>query len=384
MSFFSELRWQDVVDFLVLSAALFWLLLWAKQTRALRFALIIVGFHACALWAEHFDLTITGWVLEVASLAAIGLLILLFQEELRHSVLRLDGILRLRLSKPLAPNKAGDAIGQAVFAMARGHIGSLIVLTRKDAIADLVSGGVKIDAEVSHEFLEAIFQKNSPLHDGAVIINNDRIEYAGAILPLTERTDIPAEYGTRHRAAMGLAERCDAQVLVVSEERGEVVLMEGRQTGHVPDIMALEPALSSPGASPQVSFRSRLGGFLFRNIRYRLAAVGLASVIWALSFVSGGMIVKNVAVPIEFVNLPSGLLIANQPFGSVQVQLRGNAWLMNPLMSSLTVRVDLSGLEQGPHMVRLSETDLRLPPGVKAEHITPGTVSVQLARRGVP
>jgi uncharacterized protein (TIGR00159 family) len=294
MSFFSELRWQNGVDFLVLSAALYLLLLWAKETRALRFAFIIVGFHACALWAKHFDLKITGWVLEGASLAAVGLLMLLFQDELRHSVLRLDSILRFRLSRPSASNRACNEMGQAVFAMARSRIGSLIVVAHKDPVTDLVSGGVKIDAEVSSKLLEAIFQKKSPIHDGAVIINQDRIEYAGAILPLTERKDVPTEYGTRHRAAMGLAERCDVQVLVVSEERGEVVLMEGRHASPMSDVMALQPALSSPGASPQVLLRSRLSSILFKNLRYRLAAVGMATVIWALSFVNGGMIVKNV------------------------------------------------------------------------------------------
>jgi YbbR domain-containing protein len=100
------------------------------------------------------------------------------------------------------------------------------------------------------------------------------------------------------------------------------------------------------------------------------------------------MIVKNVVVPTEFANLPSGLRIANQPAASVKVQLRGNAWMANPLtdpvMSRLTVRIDLSGLEQGTHTIRLTETDLKLPPGARAEHITPETVSVRLARRDVP
>jgi hypothetical protein len=127
---------------------------------------------------------------------------------------------------------------------------------------------------------------------------------------------------------------------------------------------------------------------LFKNLEYRLAAVGLAMLIWALSFVRGGMIVKNVVAPTEFANLPSGLRLANQPAGSVKVQLRGNTWMMNPMMnqalSSLTVRIDLSGLEPGPHTIRLTESDLKLPPGVRAEHITPETVSVRLARRDVP
>ena len=135
------LRWQNVVDFVVLSIAFYLVLLWAKQTRALRFAVMIVGFHAAALWAGHFDLTISGWVLEGASLAVIGLLILLFQAELQHSILRWDSLVHLKFHAPAASRRTYDAIAAAMFAMAHSKIGALIVLTRKDPIASLVSSG---------------------------------------------------------------------------------------------------------------------------------------------------------------------------------------------------------------------------------------------------
>jgi hypothetical protein len=108
-------------------------------------------------------------------------------------------------------------------------VGALIVIVRRNAVAELVSGGIVLEAAVSPEILEAIFQKTSPVHDGAVIVRGDRIVRAAAVLPLTERERMPSYYGTRHRAAMGLSERCDALVVVVSEERGEVTLMEGRR-----------------------------------------------------------------------------------------------------------------------------------------------------------
>ncbi len=112
------LRWQNVVDFIVLSVAFYLVLLWAKQTRALHLALLIVGFHAAALWAGHFDLTITSWVFEGACLAVIGLLVLLFQAELQHSFLRLDSIAHLRFHAPTASIRTYDAIVGAMFEMA--------------------------------------------------------------------------------------------------------------------------------------------------------------------------------------------------------------------------------------------------------------------------
>ena len=119
-------------------------------------------------------------------------------------------------------------IAEAMFDLARDRIGALVVIVRRDAILELLEGGVALGAEISSELLKAIFQKDSPLHDGAVIIDGDRALKAGVVLPLTQRQNVASFYGTRHRAGMGLAERCDALVTVVSEERGEVSLMLGR------------------------------------------------------------------------------------------------------------------------------------------------------------
>jgi uncharacterized protein (TIGR00159 family) len=376
------LRWQNVVDFIVLSVAFYLVLLWAKQTRALHLALLIVGFHAAALWAGHFDLTITSWVFEGACLAVIGLLVLLFQAELQHSFLRLDSIANLRFRTPVASIRTYDAIVGAMFEMAAAKIGALIVLTRKDPIGTLVSNGVRIDAEVSKGLIEAIFRKDSPLHDGAVLIEGERIAYAGLVLPLSGREDVPSKFGTRHRAALGLAEGSDALVLVASEERGEVVVVDGRAIHAMADAAALRQALYKLHPERPASMWTRLRRLLFANIRYRLSAVGLASLIWGVSFLGGGTTVKDVIVPVEFANVPAGLYISNQPLNTVSVQLRGNSWVMNPAMSGLTAHVDLSGLGEGWHTIRLSSPGLQLPPGVKAERLAPETISLCLTRSG--
>jgi uncharacterized protein (TIGR00159 family) len=374
------LRWQNVVDFIVLSVAFYLVLLWAKQTRALHLALLIVGFHAAALWAGHFDLTITSWVFEGACLAVIGLLVLLFQAELQHSFLRLDSIVHFRFHAPVASIRTYDAIAGAMFEMAAGKIGALIVLTRKDPIGSLVSNGIRIDAEVSKGLIEAIFRKDSPLHDGAVLIEGERIAYAGLVLPLSGREDVPSQFGTRHRAALGLAEGSDALVLVASEERGAVVVIDGREIYAMADVAALRQALYSLHPERPASLWSSVRRLLFANIRYRLSAVGLASLIWVVSFLGGGTTVKDVIVPVEFANVPAGLYISNQPLNSVSVQLRGNSWVMNPAMSGLTAHVDLSGLGEGWHTIRLTSPGLQLPPGVTAERLAPETISLRLTR----
>ena len=112
----------------------------------------------------------------------------------------------------------------AVFDLAREHIGALIVLPQRDPLDLYLRGGVPVDALMSREVLRALFQPPAPTHDGAVVLRTQRIDQAACFLPMTTATGLPATYGARHRAALGLTERCDALCLLVSEERGTVAL----------------------------------------------------------------------------------------------------------------------------------------------------------------
>ena len=269
-------RWQSVVDFVVLTAALYILLRWAQQARALRVALVVLGLHAGALVSRHFDLVLTSWVLDGAAILAIVMLLLVFQAELRRFFMRLDSVLNWRAQAASTPDETYQSIAQAAFRLAGASVGALIVVVRRNAVAELVSGGITLDAAVSPEILEAIFQKTSPVHDGAVIVRGDRIVRAAAVLPLTERERVPSYYGTRHRAAMGLSERCDALVVVVSEERGEVTLMEGRRIVRFDDEQKLAQMLEKLCAHP-ADGRKQAAAMVFSNARVKLAALGLAA-----------------------------------------------------------------------------------------------------------
>jgi uncharacterized protein (TIGR00159 family) len=210
-------RWQSAVDFVVLTAALYVLLRWAQQARALRVALLVVGLHAGALVALHLDLVITSWVLDGAAILAIVLLLLVFQPELRRSFMRLDGVLSWRWHGAARLTETYQSLSRAAFHLAGAAVGALVVVERRNSVGELIGNGLALDAEVSSQILEAIFQKTSTVHDGAVVVRGDRIVKVGGVLPLTERDGVPSCYGTRHRAAMGLAERCDALLIVVSD-----------------------------------------------------------------------------------------------------------------------------------------------------------------------
>ena len=179
---------------------------------------------------------------------------------------------------------------------------------------------------------------------------------------------------------MGLAERSDTLVLVASEERGEVVMIDGREIHKMADEASLRQALHNLHPERPTSLPSKLWLALFSNIQYRLTALALAGLIWGISFFGGGANIKNILAPVEFANVPSGLYISSQTVSSVNFQLRGNAWLMDLVMPSLTARLDVSKLGAGWHTIALVSTDLKLPPGVVLEWASPKTISLRLVR----
>jgi diadenylate cyclase len=373
-------RWQSVVDFIVLTAALYVLLRWAQQARALRVALVVVGLHAGAMVARHFDLIITSWVLDGAAILAIVLLILVFQPELRRFFMRLDSIMSWR---PPASRLTATyrSISEAAFRLAACSAGALIVIVRHNSVAELVSDGIALDAAVSPEVLEAIFQKTSPVHDGAVIVRGDHIMRAATVLPLTERERVPSYYGTRHRAAMGLSERSDALVVVVSEERGEVTLMDGQRILRVDDSVKLAQILDKLISGPPEHLGARLRRTLFSNAAVKLAALGLAALIWSSSFLFIGTTVRTVSVPVEFVGVPAGMDISTPSADHLEVQIRGSAWVMDSVsLTRLVAQFNLRHARPGNLALPVSAANLNLPPGMIVERVAPQNIAIRVTK----
>ncbi len=378
----AALPWQTIPDFVVLTAALYILLRWANQARAMRIALAVVGLHAAALLARQFDLIITNLVLDGAAVLAVIMLLVVFQPELRRAFLRLDSALRFVPRSSGALESADRAIAEALFSMASVRTGALIVLVRDDSLQDMVDGGVEIGAEISPGLLEAIFQKTSPLHDGAAICERGRLTRANVVLPLTQRVEVPFYFGTRHRAAMGLAERCDAIVLAASEERGEVTLMAGRDIRLMATAVDLTLALRRLRRPEGQPWWAPLRAAALSNFNVKLGALGLAAVIWFLSFVASGTTVRNLVVPVEFLNVPTGMEVADQSRDRVDVELRGRTWILETgRLASIAARFDLQNAKAGAFTLRVAARNLNLPPGIEIDSVSPPAISLRLTPR---
>jgi diadenylate cyclase len=203
------LGWRGVVDLVVLATAIYFVLHWSREARALRLTLGILALEASAIVTGRVGLPVTSWVLHASALIAALILVILFQPELRHALSRLEISLRWPRQRAVLQG-ALEAVSTAMFSLAAARRGALIVIGRRDSVAELVDGGVPLGGQASPEILEATFRKVSPVHDGATLIEGDQIIRVGAILPLARTASLPRAWGTRHRPGMGLAERWDA------------------------------------------------------------------------------------------------------------------------------------------------------------------------------
>jgi diadenylate cyclase len=227
-TFRSSLSLFSVLDVLLVGAAVYYLILLLRGTRGYQLLKGVAVLLVLLAVTKALGLSALHWLLAQALIPGVIALVIIFQPELRLALARLG---RGGLWTPALTAMKGEDIArvaQQVVAGAqhcsREHVGALIVLERQVALDEIIAGGRPLDALVSAELLRAVFSPASRLHDGAAVIRGERIVAAGCWLPLTERDDVGAWLGSRHRAALGLSETTDAAAVVVSERTGAVSL----------------------------------------------------------------------------------------------------------------------------------------------------------------
>jgi len=223
-SVFASVGLSDVFDIGLLAIIVYYAFQVIRGTRAFQ---ILVGLSFLGLLyvvAERLGLFAVHWMLDKFSVYLVLALVILFQTDIRRGLARAGGSF-FKGPSGTAETAIHEAVVRAAFAMASRRIGALIVIERNASLDELVESGHLIDGLVSQEILMTLFHPTSPLHDGAVVVQNGRLMAAKTFLPLSVSKHIARYYGTRHRAAIGLSEETDAVVVVVSEERGKVSLV---------------------------------------------------------------------------------------------------------------------------------------------------------------
>lgn len=230
LSFFTlQLRWQDVLDIALVFVVAYRLLILIRGTRALQVLTGLVVLLGALFVSERLRLYVFNYVLKQVFEYLFIIVVVLFQDEIRRALANIGrGPFGMATSRSTKLITTIDELCKAAHILAVNRIGALVVLERRHGLKNYSDAGVKIDARISAELLVSIFQTDSPIHDGAVIVKDDRVMSAGCFVPVSLESNVDRNLGTRHRAALGLSKESDAVVVVISEERGEIgVAVEG-------------------------------------------------------------------------------------------------------------------------------------------------------------
>jgi uncharacterized protein (TIGR00159 family) len=222
---------KDIIDIVLVALMLYYIYRLMKESRSLNVFIGIMVFVLIWIFVSQvLEMRLMGSILDkLVSVGVIGLIVL-FQEEIRKFLYNLGGHQRVQSLMRFFRDKEEQEVDKslimpivlACMSMSKKKMGALIVIQRATPLDDIVATGERIDAAISQQLIENIFFKNSPLHDGAMIIANQRIKAAGCILPVSHNLDIPKELGLRHRAALGITHESDSIAIVVSEENGSI------------------------------------------------------------------------------------------------------------------------------------------------------------------
>ncbi|MBQ3768420.1 MAG: diadenylate cyclase CdaA [Prevotella sp.] len=231
---FFEFGIKDIIDILLVAILLYYIYRLMKESRSLNVFMGILVF--VVLWlvvAQVLQMRLLGSILDKFVSVGVIVLVILFQDEIRKFLYNLGAHQRMRYlrrffsinEKKQDPQKLKQVIMPIVMScmsMSKKKVGALIVIQRTTPLDDIVATGESLDASINQRLIENLFFKNSPLHDGAMIIAGDRIKAAGCILPVSHDLNIPKELGLRHRAALGITHESDSIAIVVSEETGGI------------------------------------------------------------------------------------------------------------------------------------------------------------------
>jgi diadenylate cyclase len=326
-------RVRDAVDILFMSVMIYHLYTWFHGTQAFKALVGLVALGVIYTGARLWGLFLTTWSFQILWQVLVILLIILFQSEIRQALGRVNPLRIIGLHAMSTPEDWIPRFVEAVFTMAERRIGALLVIERMDELQEWVTACFPVTGPPTPELLVSLFQKDSPLHDGAALIKGGKLLSASCYLPLTSAEGLPNEWGTRHRAALGLSERCDAWVVVISEERGEVSLArEGQmERMHTQEELSRQILEGITPARRKLAWRGTLQSLFTYRWQVKLGTLALVCGVWLL--LAGEQNYQVVLdLPVQVKGIPGDLEVASPENPRVRVTfegLRKNASTLN-------------------------------------------------------
>jgi len=322
----SEVRLAPLIDVMIVTVMLWVALTWMKNTRA---RLAIPGMALLGvlyLLAQRLHLQVTTWIFQGFFAVFVLIIVVVFQEDLRR-LLESITVWSFRREAPSPSQMVLDLIVRVSARFAQERVGALLILPGRNPLERHLQGGTFLDGRVSEELLQSIFDPRTPGHDGAILLSGDRVGRFGIHLPLSTDWNAIGQGGTRHAAALGLAERSDALCIVISEERGSISIARDGNLTELPQAETLHREVSNflNYARPH-SARKKVKALhqrIFAHWREGCVAAGLASVIWFISIPGMSEMEMERSVPVIVDNLPEGYSMVSMEPESISVTFQG-------------------------------------------------------------
>lgn len=373
------LTWQALLDIAIIASGLFYLYRTLLRLGTWKILLGIGLAFLLYTFSSLLNLTGVNWIFNNISHVAVLAMIVIFQPELRKLFEKLVSIYsRTSQSANAAPP---SMLAETLWRMGRLRCGALVVIPGRENIEDKITGGYPLDGSVSTALIQSIFDHHSPGHDGAVILADGKITRFGVRLPISETGRLTDDYGTRHHAAMGMAEACDALVFAVSEERGVVTLFSGGEMQEMPSPEHIVSAIAQHNQHLGSFGLERESGFSRRTIVQAASCLVLAMVFWStLNMVTQQRVERLITVPVEYTAPKNGLVLVGDKVNEIKVHLSGTkADLDNLAQSQPSVTIALEEMNAGERTVLISEDNLRLPRNINLVDAVPDNLEITLA-----
>ena len=372
------MRPSDAVDIALLAGLIYGLLIWLSQMQK-RFLAVMLVVAVLYLSSRMFHMLMVAALLENGLPLILVSIVIIFQEDLRRVVARF--IRSRRHGEFDRGSSACDVIADVCESLTRARQGALMVLVRDDELAPHLEGGTDINAPVDASLLLSIFDTHSPGHDGAALIDRNKLIRFGAHLPLFSGPLESGHWGTRHRAALGLSAATDAIVVLVSEETGQIRVAEHGQFTKALKKQELIDFLETPVA-PQKEPRGPLQWIY--EIRWGELALACCISLGAWHSLSSQLetVQRSFVIPVEYRNVGKELALEPLTSNTVRLTLSGTEHAFGYLSSNqLNLSIDATGLATGTHIIPVGPQHLRLPTTLAIYRMEPRTLQIRLDKR---
>ncbi len=376
-------KFKDLLDILIVASIMYLILIFIRRTKSFFIVNSVILLSVVYYLARYFDLSLTRQAFQSIFTFFLVIFVIVFQREIR----RFFEWLAFSRTWQLASVTSGDALTllvRTVNDLARKKVGAIIVIPGEYPVERLMEGGNLLNGQLSAPLLLSIFDPTSPGHDGAVLLIGDRVRRFGVHLPLSENVSASKEFGTRHRAAVGITERTDALAIIVSEERGTISVAEEGKLETLTDANALLERLKRfiQENTPDENEDNIWYFLLVKNFWIKLSAFLIAAVLWFVFVFQIGVVNQDIKVPLEFRFVSNGLEISDLNVNSVNLTIYvSNRDLINFQPEQIKVAVDLSGESAGYHELLLDQDNVALPTYLSLVKIEPRYINFNLKKQ---